>query len=148
MKTQKRLTIGSGVLMALVGLGAVIGGIMLMIEPKGTSLSLSLDLLKGSPFNDYYIPGILLLSLIGILSLVGSYLLFKNYKFAGISEMILGAVLIVWIAAQVYWIGWGNLLQPTFIAIGVIEIALGFMIQIQHHGKWSLFGGHPNLPAH
>lgn len=68
-KTQKKgrgLTLGLGVLQVLIGLGAVAGGLGLIVDPTGASLGLPVEWLSGSPFPDHLIPDIVLLGVNGL----------------------------------------------------------------------------------
>ncbi len=47
--------------------------------------------------------------------------------------MILGSALIIWIVAQVYWIGLVSWLQPFFLVVGVIELFLGYKLMLEHY---------------
>ncbi len=51
----------------LLGLGAVFGGIMLVIDPSGELIKMPITLLENSPFNSFLIPGIILLVVLGVL---------------------------------------------------------------------------------
>lgn len=111
-----------------VGIGAVASGIGFILDPDGSNLSMSLGLLKKSPFEDFLIPGIALLSINGLGSILGSFFSFKRHLFAGKITMILGIAMVIWISAQVYWISWISWLQPVYFVLGIIEIVLGFIV--------------------
>jgi amino acid permease len=50
------------------GIGAIYGGGNLILHPDGSSIELSPDWLKHTPFRDYLIPGIILFIANGLLS--------------------------------------------------------------------------------
>jgi hypothetical protein len=54
------------ILHLLIGIGALISGTLLFVAPDGR-LMMPLDVLKGSPFNDFLIPGIILFVFVGII---------------------------------------------------------------------------------
>ncbi len=54
------------ILLALLGLGAMFGGGVLIISPSGKLFGMPLSMLENSPFNDFLIPGIILFSLLGL----------------------------------------------------------------------------------
>lgn len=131
-KTQKKgreLTLGLGVLQVLIGLGAVAGGLGLILDPTGASLGLPAEWLSGSPFPDYLIPGIVLLGVNGLGNLAGSLLTFMGYRHAGEIAVALGAFMILWIVAQVGWIGLSSWLQPLYFALGGVELVLGLLLR-------------------
>jgi hypothetical protein len=126
-----------------IGAGAILCGIMFILSPDGSMLSMNVDLLRDSPFKDFLIPGISLLAGNGVLSIIAALLLFFNYRHAGFSVMMLGAVMLIWITAQVYWIGWQSWLQPAFITVGIFELLIGFLLESQYHDKLGRFGKQP-----
>lgn len=128
MNEMKFLPNGTGILLSLVGLGAFASGIGLMTGPDGSKLGLSLELLEDSPFEDFMIPGIVLLVVIGIGSFFGAYLNFTTHRYAGLFTMALGLFLILWILAQAWWLGWINWLQPIFLLTGAAEMLLGYCV--------------------
>lgn len=136
---KKVVYYGTGTLLLLVGAGAVTTGAGLMLEPSGENLSMSVKLLDDSPFTDFFFPGMALAVLIGLGSLAGSALAFIRHSFTAAATILIGAMLTIWIGAQVYWIGWESWLQPAFLAIGVIEMLLGFAIYEQSHHTFNDF---------
>jgi hypothetical protein len=123
------LALGLGALQAFIGVGAVAGGFGLILDPSGASLGLSLEWLNSSPFSDYLVPGIVLFAVNGIGSLAGSLASFMRYRRAGEVAVALGAFLILWIVAQVWWIGLSHWLQPLYFGFGVVELALGLRLR-------------------
>jgi uncharacterized membrane protein len=117
-----------GALQLFVGVGAVASGIGFILDRDGSNFSMSIGLLKESPFEDFLIPGFVLLSINGLGSILGSFLSFRRHFFAGKMAVILGVVMVIWISAQVYWISWISWLQPVYFVLGMIEILLGFII--------------------
>ncbi|HEA23218.1 MAG TPA: hypothetical protein ENH87_20220 [Pricia antarctica] len=53
-------------MLAFLGLGAIGGGTALIISPNGNLMGMPLSMLKISPFKSFFIPGIILLSILGI----------------------------------------------------------------------------------
>ena len=58
----RKVFIVLGILQAFIGLGAIGGGFMLVKDPSGFALGVPLNFLEGSPFQDFLIPGIFLLT--------------------------------------------------------------------------------------
>jgi hypothetical protein len=133
MSKGRWLAFGLGALQLFIGLGGVAGGIGMVLDPSGANLGLPVEWLTGSPFSNYLIPGIVLLAINGIGSLVGSIASFFGYRYAGEIAMALGAFLIVWIVAQVWWIGLSHWLQPLYFGFGVVELVLGLLLRRYPH---------------
>ncbi|RKQ37968.1 hypothetical protein [Oceanobacillus halophilus] len=126
MNQKKQLFFLTGSMQLFVGLGAVAAGIGFILQSNGSYSWMSVEILKKSPFEDFLIPGIVLLTIIGLGSIFGSYLSFKQYFFSGKISMFLGLALAMWISIQVYWVGWVSWLQPVYLALGFIQVILGY----------------------
>ena len=127
-KKGRLLAIGLGALQVFIGIGGVAGGFGLVTEPSGANLGFQVDLLSKSPFSDYLIPGLVLLLINGIGSLAGGVLSFLRYRYASLCAIALGAFLMIWIVAQVWWIGLTIWLQPLFFGLGLVELVLGLLL--------------------
>jgi hypothetical protein len=123
------LAFGLGGLQVLIGLCGVAGGFGLVTEPSGANLGFDVDLLSISPFSDYLIPGLILLVVIGLGSLAGGVLSILRYRYAGEIAAVSGSFLVIWITAQVWWIGYTIWLQPLFFGLGVVELVLGLLLR-------------------
>jgi len=67
MKKQQLEGARKGLLFLLLflGMSALVGGSGLVADPSGAAIGLPLDLLRGSPFGDYLVPGLVLLIVLG-----------------------------------------------------------------------------------
>ena len=128
MNKEKALLNGTGVLQLFIGIGAVAAGIGFILKPDGSNLGMSVELLGESPFEDFLIPGIVLLSINGLGSMLGGLLSFRRHQYAGKVTVILGVAMVIWISMQVYWIGLISWMQPAYFVLGVIEFFLGAVI--------------------
>ena len=126
---KKRLVIALGILQVLIGIGAIPAGLLLVIDPSGEIMSMPLDILAGSPFPNFLVPGIFLLAVNGIGNIIGAVLTFRRHRWTGLVAMGLGAFLVAWIIIQVWIvkppIHW---LQALYFVLGLVELALGWMI--------------------
>ncbi len=125
---SNRIFIFEGIIQAFIGIGAVIYGPLLIIDPSGGKAAMSVDLLKGSPFTNYLIPGILLFFINGVGNITGSILSFKKSNYAGYAGILLGVALIIWVVVQLMLIGYANWLQPFYLILGISELILGIVI--------------------
>ena len=127
MKVRRTET-ALGFILALVALGAIPAGLALILKPDGSILHMPTDILQGSPFKDFLIPGIFLLGVNGLGSLVGAVLCFIHSRYSAISGLILGIGLVVWITVQLLTTGLISWMQPAYFAVGLAEITLGLLI--------------------
>ena len=126
--TKKPLKIATGVLQALIGIGAIPAGAMLIIDPSGGPLGMTTDALAGSPFPNFLIPGIFLLLVNGIGSLIGAVLTFRKHPQADVVAIGLGAFLMAWIVVQVWSMGLPvHWLQALYLVLGMVELGLGWL---------------------
>jgi len=124
-----KVYIGLGSLQAFIGLGALGGGFMLVSDPSGSALELPISLLEGTPFPDFLIPGIFLLAVNGIGSMIGAGLSFTRRRHAQEIAIVLGAILVAWIVIQVVIISSFHWLHVLYFILGVFELGIGLYIR-------------------
>ena len=125
---RRRLATGLGILQMLIGIGAVPAGIAMISDPSGRSLGMPLEMLVNSPFADFLVPGVFLLVVNGIGSLLGGIASFNRHRYAGEIAAGLGTFLVVWIAAQVWWMG-VHWLHVLYFVLGLVELTLGLKLR-------------------
>jgi hypothetical protein len=126
---RKSVYIWLGVLQVLIGIGAVGGGLMLVLDPSGQNLGTPLEMLEGTPFKTFLIPGIVLLVINGLGSLAGAILSFMRHQYAGYVAMALGVFLVAWILVQVYWFNGFHWLHWLYLGVGIVELTLGWSVR-------------------
>ena len=126
---RKSLFNGLGVLQALIGIGAVAGGLMLVMDPSGETLGVPLELLADTPFAIFLVPGIVLFTVNGLGNLAGAVASFARHRYAGEAAMALGAFLVSWILVQVYWMSGFHWLHGLYLTLGVVEALLGWSVR-------------------
>ena len=124
-----KVYIGLGSLQAFIGLGALVGGFMLVKDPSGSALGVPLSFLEGSPFPDFLIPGIFLLAVNGVGSMIGAGLSFTRRRYAQEIAIVLGAILVTWIVVQVIMIRSFSGLHILYFILGVVELGIGLYIR-------------------
>jgi len=128
-KKKKDLSTGLGALQVFIGLGAVVGGLALVLDPSGSNPGIPLEMLKSTPFSTFLVPGIVLLIVNGLGSLVGATATFKRYWCAGEIAIALGLFLVAWILLQVYWFTAFHWLHALYLGLGLLELALGWLLR-------------------
>jgi hypothetical protein len=131
---------------AVLGIGALAGGLILMLAPRGEILALPLSALAGSPFDTYFVPGLILFGVLGIGPFVAARLAWLRDPLAPTAAFIVGAGLLIWVAVEIAIIGYSN--EPPLQAIyGVLGFAI-LLVAI----RWLLEAGLPTMhrgtPAH
>lgn len=125
-------------LQALLGVGAVFGGGFLIIDPTGASLGMPSDIMKIPLFSNYFIPGIILLLVFGIVPLIvmsalikkwawpwGERLnVFKQLHWSWAFSLYVGFALIIWISVQIYILSSSSPVHLLYTAWGLAIQAL------------------------
>ncbi|MEO6602269.1 MAG: hypothetical protein ABIQ16_20475 [Polyangiaceae bacterium] len=124
---RSRLALVAVVLEVILGLGAIGGGLALMLGPHGEVLPLPVFLLKGSPFQSYFVPGLILLTLIGIGPLVAAVFAWRQQRWAPFLTLAVGIALLGWMTVEIYLIGYSSTppLQPIYIGLGLAITGVG-----------------------
>ena len=132
MKANK-LRIALLCLTLFVGLGAVWGGVTMLIDPSGVKFGYDglLGGLQKLPFadilfKDLVFSGISLLIVNGLTQLIAAWLLIKRHKNAFKSAAVCGALLMLWITIQ-FFIFPFNWLSTTYFILGLAEAVLGLI---------------------
>ncbi len=129
-----------------------------MLYPDGVLLKMPLEMLRGTPFQDYFAPGVLLLLTNGIIPFVAvaglltkrpkqvlpGFGIFGNQHWAWSLSLISGIVLIVWIIVQITMIGfWREYpLQALCLTEGVLISLLTLLPNVRK--TYELSTGHKN----
>ena len=111
-----------GIVLAFLALNAFGGGYYGMAGAKDVPVSW----LEGSPFKDYMIPSIFLFAVIGGLASLSSILVFKKSRLAIIASFITGVVVLLWILAQLMYIGYASWMQPftALMALAILTMSV------------------------
>jgi len=125
---EKQLYLYIIILHAFVGIGGMFGGIGIIIDPSGEGYGVSVDLLKNSPFNDFFIPGLFLFFIIGIGDIIVSIFAYKKHKYLVYLSGLMGGVLMTWIVIQCIMIETVAALHVIFFLLGLIEVLLAFIL--------------------
>lgn len=113
------------VLELLLAIGAVFGGAGMLLDSSGRGQGLPADLLDGTPFHSFLIPGITLLVLNGVLPAAVAVLTIRRRRIADYGHLAVALVLAGWMAGETYFIGLESWMQPFFFAYALVIGALG-----------------------
>lgn len=120
-----------GILQLFVALGAIPSGIMMIKDTTGKAVGLDIEILEPTPFQNYFMSGLFLLFFIGFLQLVGAIFSFKNSSLIIGYEIFISSILILWIVAQIYFIGYIHILQLVMIGIGILQFLVSLRLNKQ-----------------
>lgn len=103
-------------------LGGLSGAIPFIIQPDGSLLGMSTSLLKRSPVDNYFWPGIFLLLVMVIWPLINIYGIITKKSWVDAATVSLGTVTMVWIVYETIMIRAFSPLQPFVFIIGLIML--------------------------
>jgi hypothetical protein len=123
----------------ILSIGALGGGLVLMLAPRGEIMPLPLSALAGSPFDTYFVPGLILFGALGLGPLIAARLAWLRHPLAPTAAFVVGAGLLIWIAVEVAIIGYSN--EPPLQAIyGILAVAI-LLVAL----RWLLDVGLPHV---
>ena len=127
-------------LLAVLGVGAIFGGAVLIISPSGDLFGMPLSMLDNSPFSNFLIPGIILFTVLGLVPIAlifalikrpasqfdGLFNFYKDMYWAWSYTIYIAFALIIWIQLEMVFlraVHWLHTLY-MFFAIAIIFVAL------------------------
>lgn len=122
----------------LLGLGGIYGGLHFLTDPTGASLGTDQSYLANSPFADYFVPGLMLFFVMGLVPIMLSVSLFlrqdwlpfeflnlfPNHRWEWAWSLYLAIALIIWMDVQVLMIGYRMPIQSIYAFYGVALLVL------------------------
>ena len=115
-----------------IGVGAVAGGLSMIIDPSGKTLHMDgmLPYFKVLPFadvlfNDFLFSGFALLIVNGFTNLTAAVLLFKKKKLGVILGGFFGVTLMLWICIQFYMFPL-NFMSTIYFVFGLCQAITGY----------------------
>lgn len=115
-----------GALLLFSALNAFGGGYYGMAGAEGVPI----ELLAGSPFQNYFIPSIILFFVVGGSFLTAAVAVFINHSFARIAAIGSAMIVFVWLTVQIAIIGYISWMQPTTAIAGIVILVLAGALQI------------------
>src|SRR5271157_4803152 len=83
--------------------------------------------LKGSPFETYFAPGLILFCALGLGPLAAAQLAWRRHPLAPAAALGVGVALLIWMAVEIAIVGYSNSppLQPFYLLLGAVITAVG-----------------------
>jgi hypothetical protein len=113
-------------LAGLVGVGAVYGGVGLLVDAE--ALGAEQSWLEGTPFPDYRLPGVVLLVGIGGGMLATVLATVLRSRFAGLAALAMGVTLLVWGAVETLTVGYQGAGQIVLLGLFVVGPAVPLIV--------------------
>lgn len=117
-----------------LSVGALGGGGALILGARGEIIPLPLSALKGSPFETYFAPGLILFCVLGLSPLAAAQLAWRRHPLAPIAALGIGVALLIRMAVEIAIVGYTNSppLQPFYLLLGAVitSVGLGWRIPL------------------
>lgn len=120
-------------------LGGLAGGIALAAAPDGSILQMPVTYLDGSPFQDYLVPGLILLTVLGIAPLVAAVLLVVRPRPGWFVAFAVGCALLIWLLVEIAVIPLDPL-QVVYGLVGAAIVVLSLLRPVRAHCDMLLLG--------
>ena len=134
-------------LLVFIGVGALISGPMLFLAPDGHLMKLSVDMLQGTPFTNFLIPGLVLFLFVGIFPILVSYGLLrqpswqwaeainvcKKYHWSWTAAWAAGVIMLIWIIVETSLLGYVSFLQPVITVWSIAIITLTLLPNVRRY---------------
>ena len=115
---------------ALIALTAIPGGIALVTGLERNRYPL--DMLKGTPFSSYVIPGLILTVVVGGSAAVASATTALSLDAGVIASIVAGMIMMGWIVGEILILkqpfSRGTLLEAFYFAAGLAMVVLALMV--------------------
>ncbi|GAA1057911.1 hypothetical protein GCM10017608_03130 [Agromyces luteolus] len=121
-----------GITSVLGGAALVLGGV---IDLSGTALAIPRDVLEGSPFTSFVIPGLALAIVVGGTHLLAFAMLARRMRWAMVASAVAGFGMLVWVFVQMVFIPFSPL-QSVYFGLGLLELA-ATLVQLDILHPWA-----------
>jgi len=133
----------------LLGLGALGGGGSLMAAPDGSLLGMPLSVMQGSPFPNFFIPGVILFTFLGLYPLCIAYGLakrpawdwpnginpFKRMHWSWAGSLSVGVITITWIVVELFWVEF-SFIHGIYLLWGAAIILFTLLPAVRQRLHW------------
>ncbi len=132
-------------LLALLGLGALGGGGLLVAAPSGRLLGMPLTMLAGSPFADFLVPGIILFTVLGVMPCLLVVALLKkpasrcaerlncfgDMHWAWTGSIYVAVALIGWIQLEMVFLNAVSWLHTVYMGWAVVILLVALLPKVR-----------------
>lgn len=129
-----------------IGIGALWGMIMMLIDPSGVLWGMNpiLDLLKVLPYHDIFFANFIFSAIIlfivnGATQLLTATLLIQNNKYASRCAIACGIILILWILLQLLVLFGPNPLSIIYLVLGILQTICAILLYRKERNNLSIY---------
>ena len=122
------------ILVSFIAVTSTLSGILMISKPNGEILNLPINLLEGTPFKDFLVPGLLLTIIVGGVNLLAVFYNIQRHPNRYNWAITGGIVIIGWIISQMLLIRTLHWLHFIYVGIGFLIILIAYQLK----GKWAV----------
>jgi hypothetical protein len=122
------------ILISFIAVTATISGLLMISNPDGEIMNLSLNLLNQRPFKNFMLSGIFLTLLIGGVNLAAVFYNIQRHKYRYNWAIAGGFMISGWIVIQMILIQSLHWLHFLYLGAGIFIILLAYQLK----GKWAV----------
>ncbi len=122
------------ILVSFIAITSTLSGLMMMSDPDGGILNLSVQLLQPTPFKSYLLPGILLTGVVGLVNIAAVYTNIMRSSSRYNWSLFGGITITGWIVAQMILIQSMHGLHFIYLCAGLLIILMAYQLK----GKWAV----------
>ena len=111
-------------MLAFGALNAFGGGYYGLSGAKGVPL----EWLEGSPFDDYFIPGLVLFVVVGGSFLAAAIAVFAKLHIARTAAFAAGGIVLGWLAVETAIVGYVSWMQPATMIGGLLVVLFAWLL--------------------
>jgi hypothetical protein len=125
-------------------------GFTMITQPASMPIGMPMEWLNTTPFKDYFIPGLILFTVIGLFPIVILYGLVRrpdwrwlkgletrlHAHWAWIASVVYGLAVMIWIMVQVYWMGLSHPLQPAVWVLGFVILLIALLPSMRRYYRF------------
>ena len=113
-----------GILLGFAALNAFAGGYYALAGAEGVPT----EWLNGSPFQNYFIPGLILFIIVGGIFLTAAIAVFAQLRIARRTTFSAVLILFIWLGVQIAIIGYVSWMQPTTAIVAVVILLIASLL--------------------
>ncbi len=127
---MKAIRVSLTALHLFVGVGALFGGSVALLNPTAPVPGMTTEVLRNGPFADFLIPGLFLFIVLGLGNVAGGVLALvrRQHPWQGYVTGVLGAAMVGWIVVQCLVLWSVNVLHVIFFLLGAAQGLLALML--------------------
>lgn len=110
--------------LVFLGLRGIAGGSQFVLDPSGSVIGLSTEVLAGTPLSDFLLPGVVLLTVFGIVPLFVAERLWRGGRTALLATVAIALALLALVSVEALVLGFGRRLQIPNLLQAVVMLLL------------------------